>query len=223
MPFKERDIPYDLKNKGKLFLFDEAVKKSYLKKYIIGVDEAGRGPLAGPVVAGACVISKYEEWMCEIDDSKKLTPSRRDVLFGKMISSPSIRLGFGYCDNNEIDRLNILNASLLAMKRAVLKLLNYIQFDPSMALIMVDGNKKIKDFDMDQISVIKGDSKSLSIATASIFAKVLRDRWMSVIDLEIPQYDFKKHKGYPTKYHMEMIKRYGISHYHRKTFTPCKI
>ncbi len=217
------DIAKGPLTKEGLFFFDDSLKNNFSKKYLIGVDEVGRGPLAGPVVAGACVIFNYEPWMSEINDSKKLTASKRNDIFRKMITSKSLKLSFSYCDNNEIDNLNILNASLCAMKKAVIRLLNYLNEDPKNFLIAVDGNKKIKDISLEQLSIVKGDSKSLAIAAASIFAKVIRDRWMDIIHLSAPVYDFKKHKGYPTKYHTDMIKKYGLSPYHRKSFSPCKI
>lgn len=206
-----------------LFFFDEEIKKKSNKKYIIGVDEVGRGPLAGPVVAAASIIFNYSDWMNDINDSKKISHSKREEIFKKMIFSRDIKLSFSYVDNYKIDEINILNASLLAMKKAVEKLVGYLNLDKSDFIVVVDGNKKIKDLNYEQISVVRGDSKSVSVAAASIFAKVIRDRWMDVIHIACPHYDFKKHKGYPTKKHIEMIKKYGISPYHRKSFSPCNI
>lgn len=211
-----------LSQKGLAF-FDEELKKKYLKKYIIGVDEAGRGPLAGPVVACASFISDSSyDFFEEVNDSKKLSPQKREILFKKMISSNVVRFGFAYSDNIEVDKINILNATLLAMKKSVMRLVSYLSIDMDDLLVIVDGNQKIKDFNCFQIPIVKGDLKSLSIASASIFAKVLRDRWMDIIDLNNSVYDFKTHKGYPTKKHIELIKKHGLSVYHRKSYAPCK-
>jgi len=205
-----------------LLLFDEELKKRYAKNYIIGVDESGRGPLAGPVVACACVyFSTSDDFIDEIDDSKKLSSLKRDEIFKKIISSTSLRFSFAYSSHSEIDKINILNASLLSMRKAVIKIMEYTNLNKEDVIIIVDGNKKIPNLDIIQLPIIKGDSKSLSIATASISAKFLRDRWMDVIDIKYPQYNFKRHKGYPTKLHKELIKKYGLSPFHRKSFSPC--
>jgi len=207
-----------------LISFDEEIKKTYSKKYLIGVDEAGRGPLAGPVVAAACIyFSTSCDFVNEINDSKKLFPSKREELFKKIITSSSLKLSFAYSSHNDIDKLNILNATLLAMKKAVIKLIEYTKINPLDIVVIVDGNKKIDGIDILQVPVIKGDSRSLSIATASIFAKVTRDRWMDVLDLLYPNYQFRKHKGYPTKLHRDLIKKYGLSPYHRRSFSPCLV
>jgi ribonuclease HII len=205
-----------------LISFDEEIKKIYKRKYLIGVDEAGRGPLAGPVVAGACVYFRTDaDFIPQINDSKKLSSKKRDEIFKKIISSSMLRVSFSYSSNYEIDRLNILNATIAAMRKAVIKLMEYTGFEEKDVLVIVDGNKKITDLNLMQIPIVKGDLKSLSIATASVFAKVIRDRWMNVIDILYPYYQFKKHKGYPTKLHMELIKKYGLSPYHRRSFSPC--
>jgi ribonuclease HII len=205
-----------------LISFDEEIKKIYKRRYLIGVDEAGRGPLAGPVVAGACVYFRTDaDFIPQINDSKKLSSKKRDEIFKKIISSSMLRVSFSYSSNYEIDRLNILNATIAAMRKAVIKLMEYTGFEEKDVLVIVDGNKKITDLNLMQIPIVKGDLKSLSIATASVFAKVIRDRWMNVIDILYPYYQFKKHKGYPTKLHMELIKKYGLSPYHRRSFSPC--
>jgi ribonuclease HII len=205
-----------------LISFDEEIKKIYKRKYLIGVDEAGRGPLAGPVVAGACVYFRTDaDFIPQINDSKKLSSKKRDEIFKKIISSSMLRVSFSYSSNYEIDSLNILNATIVAMRKAVIKLMEYTGFEEEDVLVIVDGNKKITGLNLMQIPIVKGDLKSLSIATASIFAKVIRDRWMNVIDILYPYYQFKKHKGYPTKLHMELIKKYGLSPYHRRSFSPC--
>ncbi|MEF3279998.1 MAG: ribonuclease HII [Elusimicrobiota bacterium] len=210
-----------LVKKGLVF-FDQKLKHNHEKELIIGVDEAGRGPLAGPVVACACVIYDYSaDFLNDVNDSKKLSAFKRERVFKKMISNPCVRFSFAYSTNEEIDKLNILNASLKAMRIAVERLISYLSLNSSRLLVAVDGNHLINEIKLDQISIIKGDSKSAAIACASIFAKVLRDRWMDVIHLNYPAYEFKRHKGYPTKRHIELIKKYGLSSYHRKTYAPC--
>lgn len=206
-----------------LFFFDRDLLSKHDVDCLIGVDEAGRGPLAGPVVACACVIYDFnQDVLTEVNDSKKITPAKRSRIFSKLISSPSVKFSFAYSQPCEIDRINILNATLKAMKKAVERLIYYNNLYSKKILVIVDGNKKIPDLDLNQIAVPKGDSKSLSVACSSIFAKVLRDRWMDVISANYPEYNFKKHKGYPTKYHVDLIKKYGLSPIHRKSFSPCK-
>jgi len=176
---------------------------------ICGVDEAGRGPLAGPVFAAA-VILPYNIEIAGLNDSKKLSEKKREALFD-IICEKAISYGIASSDEKEIDEINILNASLLAMKRAVDKLL----IKPDIALI--DGNKTPK-LDICAEAIVKGDAKSASIAAASILAKVSRDRYMLKLAKEYPQYEFEKHKGYPTKLHYEKISEFGVSDIHRITF-----
>ena len=182
-------------------------------KVIAGVDEAGRGPLAGPVVAAAVVLPENFD-VPGINDSKKLSEKKREALF-PVIKSRAIAFGIGMAEHEEIDRINILQASLLAMKRAVeaLKILpDYL---------LIDGKFTI-DSIIDQRSVIKGDALSLSIAAASILAKVSRDRMMADLDLRYPEYGFSRHKGYPTKAHKEAILTHGPCPIHRKSFRGVK-
>ncbi len=178
-------------------------------QYTAGIDEAGRGPLAGPVVAAAVVLPKYFRHSA-IKDSKKLSPSKRNELCG-LILEKSISHGIGIVESYEIDRINILQATLKAMKIAVSKL------DTKPDSLLIDGINKI-DSEIEQITIKKGDSRCLSIAAASIIAKVTRDKIMLDYDSQYPQFNFKKHKGYPTKEHLDLIKHYGISKIHRKTF-----
>ncbi len=178
-------------------------------KLIAGVDEAGRGPLAGPVVAAA-VIFLPNVFIEGVDDSKVLSEKRREDLFGKIIKE-SIAHSVSVVSVERIDEINILNASLLAMKRSVHKL--KVQPD----LILIDGNKSFKN-KIPTITIVKGDKKSLSIAAASILAKVTRDRIMKKLAIEYPVYKWEKNKGYPTKQHRESIKLNGTSPFHRKTF-----
>lgn len=180
---------------------------------IAGVDEAGRGPLAGPVVAAAVKINEYHDFFKEINDSKKLSEKKREMLFDKIISY--CHVGVGIATVEEIDKVNILNATFLAMNRALEDLKeDKIPFDK----VLVDGNKLIKGYDGKQEFVIKGDAKSLSIAAASIIAKVTRDRIMLKYAEEYPEYFFEKHKGYGTKLHREILLEKGALPIHRKTF-----
>lgn len=185
---------------------------NYLNKnvqLIAGVDEAGRGPLAGPVVAAAVIFSP-DVFIEGVDDSKVLSEKRREELFEKIIKE-SIAHSVSVVPVKMIDEINILNASLLAMKRSVHKL--KVQPD----LILIDGNKSFNN-KIPTVTIVKGDAKSFSIAAASILAKVTRDRIMKELAIEYPVYYWEKNKGYPTKQHRESIKLNGISPFHRKTF-----
>lgn len=179
---------------------------------VLGVDEAGRGPLAGAVVAGAVIIPEYFSELDEINDSKKLTEKKREKLF-EIIMEKCI-VGIGISDEKEIDEVNILNATFSAMRKAISQVTEKTEFD----VILVDGNHKIKGYMGKQEEVIKGDAKSLSIAAASIVAKVTRDRMMLEVDKEFPEYNFAKHKGYGTKLHREILLEKGPCKYHRKSF-----
>ena len=176
---------------------------------VAGTDEAGRGPLAGPVFAAA-VILPQGLYIPGLDDSKKISEKKRDALFD-IIRKEALSYGIAYATVEEIDSLNILNASQLAMRRAV------AMIDPTPDAVLVDGNVA-RDFPMHARTVVKGDSISMSIAAASILAKVSRDRVCLELDREYPQYQLSKHKGYPTKLHMELVRQYGPSPIHRKTF-----
>ena len=179
---------------------------------VLGVDEAGRGPLAGAVVAGAVIIPEYFSELDEINDSKKLTEKKREKLF-EIIMEKCI-VGIGISDEKEIDEINILNATFSAMRKAISQVTEKAEFD----VVLVDGNHKIKGYMGKQEEVIKGDAKSLSIAAASIVAKVTRDRMMLEVDKEFPEYGFVKHKGYGTKLHREILLEKGPCKYHRKSF-----
>lgn len=195
---------------NKLYNFD----KEY-KTLIIGVDEAGRGPLAGPVVAAAVVINEYSSYLDEVNDSKKLTESKRERIFENILNDNNILYGVGIVDADVIDEINILEATYIAMKKAIDDVIDGIE---EKYLILVDGNRKIKNCEYNQETIVKGDSKSLSIATASIIAKVTRDRIMKELDLKIPGYNFSKHKGYGTKEHYKLLRENGVSNIHRKSF-----
>ncbi|MGN0521805.1 MAG: ribonuclease HII [Eubacterium sp.] len=176
---------------------------------ICGVDEAGRGPLAGPVYAAAVILPKGH--IVEgVNDSKKLTERKREILFDK-ITDECLCFSIASASEKEIDVINILQATFLAMKRAV----DGLEIKPDIALI--DGNRK-PGLDIREWDIIKGGAKSANIAAASVLAKVSRDRYMLEMAEKYPQYCFEKHKGYGTKLHYEMIEKYGICEIHRKTF-----
>lgn len=181
--------------------------------HIAGVDEAGRGPLAGDVVAAA-VILKPSHGIVGLNDSKKLTEKKREALFDEIITAVE-----AYCiaraSVQEIDELNILHATMLAMKRAVEGL------NAPVDHVMVDGNR-CPDIEISCEAIVKGDSKVEAISAASILAKVTRDRDMLALDKQWPEYGFAKHKGYPTALHMEKLKAHGATEHHRTSFKPVK-
>ncbi|MBP3760354.1 MAG: ribonuclease HII [Ruminococcus sp.] len=190
-----------------LFDYDSEIRKQY--PVICGVDEAGRGPLAGDVYAAAVILDDGV-LIDYLNDSKKLSEKRREELFD-VIKKKARAYCVATASVAEIDRLNILQATMLAMKRAV----EGLGLKPDLALI--DGNK-IPKLDCKAEFVIKGDAHSASIAAASVLAKVSRDRYMKELAKKYPQYLFEQHKGYGTKLHYEMLEKYGISDIHRKTF-----
>lgn len=185
-------------------------ENKYKGKLIAGIDEAGRGPLAGPVVC-ACVIMPLDEdkLIDGINDSKKLTEKKREELYDKIIER-AIAYSIVEVDERTIDRINILNATKLGMKKA----LDGLKVKPD--VVLIDAVKL--DTDLPQDNVIKGDAKSYNIASASILAKVYRDRLMKELSEKYPQYNFAKHKGYGTKEHIENLKKYGKCELHRETF-----
>jgi len=187
-------------------------------KRIAGVDEAGRGPLAGPVVSAAVILP--HDFSCTgIDDSKKLSEKKRNALF-PIIQKHALGVAVGVSSHHEIDKINILKASLLSMKRAV----ENLSIPPDFVLpdfLLIDG-KFTLDIDIEQSAIIKGDSKSISIAAASIIAKVTRDAIMKDLHDRYPQYNFIQHKGYPTRAHKEAILKYGPCPVHRQTFKGVK-
>lgn len=185
----------------------EAHEKGYA--VVCGVDEAGRGPLAGPVFAAAVILP--ENYSHDIlNDSKKLSEKKRDIVYDDIIRD-AVAYSVGIATEKEIDEINILNATFLAMKRAV----DGLSVKPDLAYI--DGNQYPKT-GVAEVTIVKGDSKCMSVAAASIIAKVSRDRFMLKIAEEYPQYEFAKHKGYGTALHYEMIEKYGVSPVHRRSF-----
>lgn len=177
---------------------------------ICGVDEAGRGPLMGPVCAAAVILPEGVE-LEGVNDSKKLSEKKREALF-EVIKEKALAYSVAYASVEEIEKVNILNATYLAMNRAI----EGLKISADYAII--DGNRVPKDIKIDCETVVKGDAKSLSIAAASILAKVSRDRLVLEYDKELPEYGFAAHKGYGTAAHIEAIKKYGPSKYHRPSF-----
>lgn len=189
----------------------EFEKKAAAKGYkaVCGVDEAGRGPLAGPVCAAAVILP--ENTVIEgVNDSKKLSEKKREALFD-VIKEKALSYSIAFASVEEIEEMNILNATMLAMKRAVEGL------DIKADYAMIDGNR-LPNLNIDSEFIIKGDAKSMSIACASILAKVSRDRLLYKYAEEFPEYSFDKHKGYGTKLHVEALKKYGPCKYHRLSF-----
>lgn len=177
---------------------------------IAGLDEAGRGPLAGPVVAAAVILPEDIK-IDGLNDSKKLTPKQRERIYEEILKC-AISYGIGVVSNDEVDSINVLEASKLAMQKSVMSL------DKIPDLLMIDAIR-LTNVHIPQKSIVKGDSKSAVIAAASIIAKVTRDVIMHEIHNIFPQYGFNQHKGYPTKQHYLAIQRYGVSPFHRKTFS----
>lgn len=188
-------------------------------KLVAGVDEAGRGPLAGPVVAACVIIGPDfkidDEDLKLINDSKKLSPKRREKLFS-IIKKKVLAVEIGVVNHQVIDRINILQATFAAMRQAIMRL--PVQAD----FVLVDGNLKIPQLKIEQEAIIDGDAKVFVIAAASIIAKVSRDWLMMEADKEYPEYEFVRHKGYGTKKHLEKIKEFGPCPLHRLSFAPFK-
>lgn len=206
---------------------------------IIGIDEVGRGPLAGPVVAVATTVRNFQfpnpnfqinsndqisndkKWEL-IRDSKMLSEKQRESLF--YFIGENFYVGVGICDHRTIDRVNILEASFLAMKSAVASLSHNMKHETwnKKKIILLDGNKKIPNFSLEQRAIVSGDKLIKSISAASIYAKVTRDRMMGEMHEKYPEYNFAQHKGYGTKIHMDALKKYGPCEIHRKSFRPVR-
>ena len=186
---------------------------------VAGVDEAGRGPLAGPVVAAAVefevdfLIREQQGALAKLNDSKKITAKRRDFFFSLLTHSPHVRYAVAVVEPDEIDRINILQATHVAMNRALQAL------HPLPDLALIDG-RPVPGLPCPSQSIVRGDSASLSIAAASVIAKVTRDQLMIALDERYPMYGFSKHKGYGTKAHLAALQRYGPSPSHRRSFAP---
>lgn len=195
--------------KSMLEIEEDLYEKGY--NFICGVDEAGRGPLCGPVVAAAVILPK-DVCIEGVNDSKKISEKKREKLYDEIINK-ALAIGVGISDVDVIESVNILNATKLAMKQAI----SNLNVTPD--YVLIDGNQMI-DIDIEARTVVSGDAKSESIAAASIIAKVTRDRMLRKWDEDYPEYGFAKHKGYGTKMHIEAISKYGLSPIHRPSF--CK-
>jgi len=197
---------------NKRFDFDLENKKDF--DYIIGTDEAGRGPGAGPVFAAAVCFTSYDETKEKLNDSKQLSEKVREELFDVIKENSIYAIYQGSVE--EIEKLNILKTSLLSMKRSCDEVIS--KLNSKNVLVLVDGNKLILDFKYNQRFIIKGDAKSACIAAASVLAKVSRDRFMKELDKEFPQYCWGENKGYMTKSHLDAVDKYGLCKWHRKKF-----
>ena len=185
-------------------------------EFVVGLDEVGRGPLAGPVVAGAVCIKKSDlpAFVENIRDSKKLSQKQREGWYKFLTEQSGIKWGIGIISEKIIDQINILEATKLAMKKAI----KALKVEPD--YLLLDGNFLLEDLSISQKAVVRGDEKVISCAAASILAKVTRDRLMEKYDIKYPQYGFKKHKGYGTKDHLAAIKKHGACPIHRISFSP---
>ena len=192
-----------------LWSLENSISASTGLVFLAGVDEAGRGPLAGPVCAAACLLPRGLE-IPGLDDSKKLSPKKRDELYDVIIIS-ALTYGIAFASVEEIESLNILNATFLAMNRAIARL------DPQPDLVLIDGNRN-SGIQFPSRCIVKGDSLCADIAAASILAKVTRDRYMLTMAEQYPQYGFEKHKGYGTALHYEALRAYGPCPIHRMSF-----
>jgi len=206
---------FEISLRGMNLKYEKKLWKKRFKR-VVGLDEAGRGPLSGPVVAAAVSLIPNSKFLIpKLRDSKKLTLKRREEFYKILTKNPAIEWGIGKVSEKVIDKVNILEATKLAMKKAIKNLERKPDF------LILDGNFKI-NVDIPQKSIIKGDEKVFSCATASIIAKVTRDRIMQKYHKKFPTYGFNKHKGYPTKLHLKMLKKYGPCKIHRMTFGPVK-
>ena len=199
----------------KLDIDNRAFEKDLNKKgivYIGGVDEVGRGPLVGPVVA-SCVVLPKDYYLEGLTDSKKLSKKKREMFYD-IIMNDALGVGIGVISEKIIDEVNIYEATKLAMKEAINNCLKKVKIEH----ILIDAMKL--DLDIPTTSIIKGDLKSITISAASVIAKVTRDRMLEELDKKYPMYGFKDHKGYPTKKHLEAIKKYGLIDGYRKTYKP---
>jgi len=204
-----------------LFVEEKKLKRKGFK-IIVGIDEVGRGPLAGPVMACALVFysrAKLPKDLKGINDSKKLTPKKREKFYCVLKNNPNIEWGIGRVSERIIDKINILEATKLAMERAVMNLSR--KMNKEIKFLIIDGNFGIK-LDLPQKSIKKADGKIFSVIAASIVAKVTRDRLMKRLDKKYPQYRFAAHKGYPTELHRKLLKKHGPCKIHRETFYPVR-
>lgn len=193
----------------------EKANVNELIKIIAGIDEAGRGCLAGPVVAAAAIFTHHTTWPKQLNDSKKLCRKMRQLVYEELLQLPHFQYGIGLATPTEIDEVNILQATYLAMNRAIQKLPLKAHF------FLVDGHQKPRHIEPNVVKcIVKGDSLSPSIAAASVLAKETRDRIMEQAELDYPHYGFKQHKGYGTKKHLHALKNNGACPLHRRSFAP---
>jgi ribonuclease HII len=201
---------------NKRFDFDKKLNKNF--DYLIGTDEAGRGPGAGPVFAAAVCFTnldlKLKKQLENLNDSKQLTEKAREELYEIIINNSIYSVVQGSVE--DIEKNNILRTSLMSMNTACLNVIK--ELNEGNIIVLVDGNKKIPQFQYTQQTIVKGDSKSASIAAASIVAKVSRDRFMKELDKEFPQYSWAENKGYMTQAHLDAVDKYGLTKWHRKKF-----
>ena len=197
---------------NKRFDFDKEKQNGF--DFIIGTDEAGRGPGAGPVFAAAVCFTAYDKRFEKLNDSKQLSEKIREELFDVIKENSIYAIYQGSVE--EIEKLNILRTSLLSMDRSCSEVISKLNSEK--VIVLVDGNKKIPNFKFTQETVVKGDSKSAAIAAASILAKVSRDRFMKELDKKFPQYCWAENKGYMTKSHLDAVDKYGLCEWHRKKF-----
>ncbi|MBI5595885.1 MAG: ribonuclease HII [Elusimicrobia bacterium] len=193
--------------------FDEALRRRRGASLLAGVDEAGRGPLAGPVVAAAVILPPAPQGLSRVRDSKVLSPARREEL-ARLVRRSALAWGVGAASVSEIESRNILQATFLAMRRA----LEALGPQARAARVIVDGDKDLPGWDGTQEALVDGDAQSLCVASASILAKTVRDRWMRLLDPRHPGYGLAKHKGYGTKDHYEALGRLGLCAAHRPSF-----
>lgn len=191
-----------------LYRFDQELKKSF--EFIAGIDEAGRGPIAGPVVVAAVILS-YKKQIEGLYDSKLLTPSVREKIYDEILKD-AVSFGVGVSSEKRIDRNGIMSALFSAAKKAIKKL------SPPPDIVLFDGNHKIPELNFRQMNIVKGDRKSACVAAASIIAKVTRDRMMKEYALKFPAYNFESHKGYGTSEHYKILREIGPSSLHRVSF-----
>lgn len=189
-------------------------------RWILGVDEVGRGPLAGPVTTGAVLLDLHKlEWCDGLDDSKKLSAFRREEL-SSIVFERAPGAVFHHVHVPDVDRLNVLGASLWGMEHCAVQLLEAKGMCVDEVFLVVDGRQRLKTYTGKQQAVTKGDARSFAIAAASIIAKVERDRWMTELHIAHPAYGFDRHKGYPTAAHLEALREHGVLDCHRRSFAP---
>ncbi len=213
MPRQQQPRPDFLKKSSALLVFEKKLWGGGIT-FIAGVDEAGRGPLAGPVVAAAVIFPKYSKSIPPVNDSKQLAESERCELRRRLVELPGIRYAVIEVQADEIDRINILRATHLGMRNALLKL-------PEAEIALVDG-LKVPALPVEAEFIVKGDARSASIAAASILAKVHRDEIMMMYAEKYPQYGFERNKGYGTEDHLKALKKHGPCPIHRKSFAPVR-